>query len=144
MQPVRTVSLLLLLLAILTRCTPSTLPSPSQDVVTPNQLHSTSWRLPPSPLRWRIPSSPLQVYTTVAVPAYSYPDISSQFIDVIPPHISLQVVRLTEGWYQVTWRDRDDRLRWIEASRVTPPPPKETHPSSHVALPAVAEPPPTS
>jgi hypothetical protein len=92
-------------------------------------------------MSWRIPSTPTRVYTRVAVPAYSLPDISSQFVDVIPPQISLQVIRLTEGWYQVTWLDRDHRLRWIEASRVTTPPPKEAQPSSQVAVPSVAGPP---
>jgi hypothetical protein len=48
---------------------------------------------------------------------------------MIPPATELQIVLLGEGWYQVTWVDRDgiNQVRWIDASShgVTTRPPQE-------------------
>jgi clan AA aspartic protease (TIGR02281 family) len=59
---------------------------------------------------------------------------------MIPSATELQVVRAEEGWYQVTWVDRDGLkpVRWIKASWgvTTVPPQEHTHLSSPITAPS--------
>src|SRR2546423_12296938 len=121
------------MLTVLTRCT-----NPPHYEGIPNY--------PPS--SWRSPSglSPRQLWTTATIPAYARPDALSTVSDMIPPATELQVVFVEEGWYNVTWFDRDGLkpVRWIKASEgvTTVPPQARTRLSPPVTAQSPGIPPP--